>query len=60
MSKIRAFFSWIIKLIITPLAAIVTIPISDRFINFMTRHIWLRMLISAVIMIAILVFVYFV
>lgn len=60
MNKVKSFFAWIFKLIITPLAAIITIPISDRFINFMTRHNWLRMLISLIITIAILFFVYFV
>ena len=60
MSKVKTVFSWIIRLIITPLAAIVTIPISDRFISFMTKHTWLKMLISAVIMLAILFFIYFV
>lgn len=47
MNKIKVFFIWLGKLIITPLKAIVTIPVSDRFIVFMNKHIWLRMVIAA-------------
>lgn len=58
MNKIRAFFIWLGKLIITPLKAVVTIPISDRFIGFMNKHIWLRMLMAALITALILVIIY--
>lgn len=59
MTKVKTFFSWLIKLIVTPLQAIVNIPISDRFITFMNKHVWLRILISGVIMLIILFLIYF-
>lgn len=60
MNKVKAFFKWLVKLIVTPIAAIVTIPISDRFINFINKHIWLRILISGAITAVILAIIYIV
>lgn len=58
MNKVKTFFKWLGKLIITPLKAIITIPVSDRFIAFMNKHYWLRMLIAAVITAIILIVIY--
>lgn len=59
MEKVKSFFEFLLKLIITPLQAIVSIPVSDRFINFMNKHVWLRILISGIIMLIIVFFVHF-
>lgn len=60
MNKAKSFFKWLLKLIVTPITAIVTIPVSDRFINFMNKHFWLRMLISGIIMGTVLFIVYYI
>lgn len=57
MKKVKEFFLWLAKLIVTPLKAIVSIPISDRFIAFMNKHAWLRMLVAAIITVVILLIV---
>lgn len=49
MSKVKGFFIWLGKLIVTPLKAIVAIPIYDRFITIMNKHFWLRMILAAIV-----------
>lgn len=58
MNKIKTFFKWLTKLIVTPLKAIVNIPVSDRFIGFMNKHVWLKILISGVIATLTMIFIY--
>ena len=58
MNKGKAFFKWLAKLIVTPITAIVSISVSDRFIKFMNKNTWLRILISGIIMAIIMVIFY--
>lgn len=59
MNKIKSFFSWIFKIILTPIHALISIPITDGFIEFVNKHVWFRVLVSGLLAVGILCLVYF-
>lgn len=49
MNKIKTTFTFIGQLIINPIKKIASIPVSDRFIEFINKHLWLKLLIALIL-----------
>ncbi|NLN50929.1 MAG: hypothetical protein GX149_04855 [Acholeplasmataceae bacterium] len=58
MRKIKNFFLKVGQTIVNPIKTIASIIVSDRFLIFMNKHVWLKLLISAVLTAGIIVLVY--
>ncbi len=59
MKKIKQVFNFIISLFINPIKTIASVNLSEKFIAYMSRHIWIRLLISFVIAALIFYLVYY-
>ena len=57
MRKIKNFFLKVGQTIVNPIKTS-SIIVSDRFLIFMNKHVWLKLLISAVLTAGIIVLVY--
>ncbi len=60
MRKIKNFFKIFIQVLFNPIKVIASINISEKFISFMNKHIWLRVLISFILMAVIVALVYYI
>ncbi len=59
MEKVKKTFTYIGQLIVNPIKKIASIPISDRFMDFLSKHVWLRILVSFVLAVLVVVYVYY-
>lgn len=46
MKKIKQVFNFIITLLFNPIKTIASINLSERFITYVSKHIWVRLVIS--------------
>lgn len=60
MKKIKNILTYIIQLIVNPFKKLASIPISDKFIEFTSKHVWLRLLLSLLLTAFITLLVYYI
>ena len=58
MRKIKNFFLKVGQTIVNPITTIASIIVSARILIFMNKHVWLKLLIAAVLTAGIIVLVY--
>lgn len=49
MKKIKKVFVYIGQLIVNPIKKLASFPITDKFIEFVNKHVWLRFLVALLI-----------
>ena len=49
MRKIKLFFKYLLLFLIKPIKTIASVDVSDRFINYLTKNAWLRIVIALVV-----------
>ncbi len=59
MKKVKQVFNFIITLLYNPIKTIASVSLSERFINFVSKHFWIRLIISLLVVTLIFYLVYY-